>query len=72
MSCLRDHGVKIPALTRPSTPSSTPGSTPAGPNGRGSSALRAVRNDPKFAAANKTCRPLLPTFGGTTSTTTAN
>jgi len=30
-----------------------------------------VRNDPKFAGANKTCRPLLPTFGGTPTTTTA-
>jgi hypothetical protein len=28
-----------------------------------------VRNDPKFAAANQTCRALLPTFGSTTTTT---
>ena len=73
LSCLRDHGVNVPAFTRPSTPPAG-GSGPVGPNGRGQSALRAVRNDPKFAAANKTCRPLLPTFAGgsTTSTTTAS
>jgi hypothetical protein len=28
-----------------------------------------VRSDPKFATANKTCAPLLPTPGSTTTTT---
>ena len=53
MSCLRDHGVTVPTTT--------PGSTPRGrPGGR----LGRVRNDPKFAAANKTCQALLPTRNG--------
>lgn len=57
LSCLGDHGVTIPTTTSGST---------AG--GRGSG-LGAVRNDPKFASANKTCAPLLPTSGSTTTTT---
>jgi hypothetical protein len=32
---------------------------------------RINRNDPKYAAAFKTCAPLRPSFGGTTPTTTA-
>lgn len=60
-SCLADHGVKVP--TPPS--GSTPGSIPRGP-----SALDALRSDPKFAAANETCRALLPTVSSTTTTTT--
>jgi hypothetical protein len=56
-SCLSDHGVKVPT--------STSGSTPARPGGE----LGALRTDPKFAAANKICRPLLPAFGSTTTTT---
>jgi hypothetical protein len=56
-SCLSDHGVAVPT--------STSGSTPARPGGE----LGALRSDPKFAAANKVCRPLLPSFGSTTTTT---
>ena len=66
LSCLRDHGVKVPARTPGTTPGTASGSAP-----RGNPALRAVQNDPKFAAANKTCRPLLPTFGSANTTTTA-
>jgi hypothetical protein len=58
LSCLSDHGVKVPTTTS--------GSTPAGTG----SALRTVRNDPKFAAANKTCQALLPARGAATTTTT--
>lgn len=57
LSCLRDHGVTVPTTTSGTTP------------GRSGSVLRAVRNSPKFAAANKTCQVLLPTFGATTTTT---
>ena len=57
-SCLSDHGVTVPTST------SGADSRPGGPGG-----LNAVRNDPKFAAANKTCQALLPTAGSTTSTT---
>jgi len=56
-SCLRDHGVKVPTTTPGSSSSSRPGS-----------ALGSLRNDPKFAAANKTCQALQPTFGSTTTT----
>jgi len=59
LSCLGDHGVIVPTTTSGSTAC-----------GRGSE-LRALRNQPKFASASKTCAPLLPTFGSTT-TTTAN
>jgi hypothetical protein len=58
LSCLSDHGVTVPTST-----SGTNGGR-GGPGG-----LNAVRNDPKFAAANKTCRALLPTAGSTTTTT---
>lgn len=58
LSCLGDHGVTVPTTTS--------GSTPAGAG----SQLRAVRNDPKYAAASKACAALLPTFGGSTTTTT--
>jgi hypothetical protein len=57
LSCLGVLGVTVPT--------STSGSTAGG---RGS-ALGAVRNDPKFTSANKTCAPLLPTSGSTTTTT---
>jgi hypothetical protein len=55
-SCLSDHGVTVPT--------STSGAQAGGPG-----ALNEVRNDPKFAAANKTCQALLPTAGSTTTTT---
>jgi hypothetical protein len=55
LSCLVDHGVSVPTSTT---------GTSAGPG-----ALNAVRNDPKFAAANKACQALLPTAGATTTTT---
>lgn len=55
LSCLRDHGVSVPTST--SGASANPG------------ALNTVRNDPKFAAANKTCQSLLPAAGATTTTT---
>jgi hypothetical protein len=57
LSCLGDHGVTVPTTTA--------GSTPRGAG----SGLAGVRSDPKFATANKTCAPLLPTFGSTTTTT---
>ena len=61
-----DHGVKVPKLT---TPTTTPGSTPSStPRGRG--ILGQLRSDPHYAAANKICRPLLPTFGSSSTTTT--
>ena len=59
LSCLSDHGVSVPT--------STSGTTPRGAG----SVLATVRNDPKFAAANKTCQALLPTAGGSTTTTAA-
>ena len=65
LSCLSDHGVTVPTTTSGSTPSS---SSPSG-SGPSGSVLNTVRRDPKFAAANQTCRALLPTRGGTTSTT---
>lgn len=61
-SCLSDHGVTVPTTTSGAT---TSGTTPGGPGG----GLGALRSDPKFAAANKVCRPLLPSFGSTTTTT---
>jgi hypothetical protein len=57
-SCLGDHGVKVPTSGSGSQPGGRPG-------------LGALRSDPKFAAANKTCRALLPTNAGSTTTTTA-
>jgi hypothetical protein len=57
LSCLKDHGVTVPT--------STSGTTPGGQG----SALGAVRSQPKFAAANKVCQALLPTFGASTTTT---
>jgi hypothetical protein len=56
-SCLKDHGVKTP---------STNGSA-ADPG-----AIGRLQSDPKFAAANKTCRALLPARNGTTTTTTGS
>lgn len=55
LSCLSDHGVTVPTST-------------SGAQAGGASALNAVRSDPKFAAANKTCQALLPTAGSTTTT----
>jgi hypothetical protein len=63
LSCLSDHGVTVPTSTSTSTSTSGSVGRPGGPG-----ALNAVRNDPKFAAANKTCQALLPTAGSTTST----
>ena len=57
LSCLKDHGVTVPT--------STSGTTPRGQG----SVLGAVRSQPKFAAANKVCQALLPTFGASTTTT---
>jgi hypothetical protein len=56
LSCLSDHGVTVPTST-------------SGTQARGAGALSAVRSDPKFATANKTCQALLPTAGSTTTTT---
>ena len=56
LSCLGDHGVKVPTATSGSQA------------GRG--ALSTVRTDPNFTAANTACRALLPTGGSTTTTTT--
>jgi hypothetical protein len=64
LSCLSDHGVTVPTST---STSGTSGST-SGPQA-GGGALSAVRRDPQFAAANKTCQVLLPTPGSTTTTT---
>jgi len=55
LSCLSDHGVNVPT--------STSGGQAGGPG-----ALNAVRSDPKFTTANKTCQALLPTAGSTTTT----
>jgi hypothetical protein len=55
LSCLGDHGVKVPTSTSGSQAD------------RG--ALSAVRSDPNFAAANTTCRTLLPTGASRTTTT---
>jgi hypothetical protein len=54
-SCLSDHGVTVPTST-------------SGGQAAGAGALNAVRSDPKFATANKTCQALLPTPGSTTTT----
>ncbi|MDQ1448408.1 MAG: hypothetical protein QOC79_1379, partial [Actinomycetota bacterium] len=56
LSCLSDHGVTVPTST-------------SGTQAGGGGALSAVRSDPKFATANKTCQALLPTPGSTTTTT---
>lgn len=58
LSCLSDHGVAVPTSTSTS-----------GTQARGAGALNAVRSDPNYAAANKTCQALLPTPGSTTTTT---
>jgi hypothetical protein len=66
-SCLKDHGVTLPATTD---------GTGGGPGGfGGGGGLAGVnRNDPKFQAANKTCAPLLPAggFGGRNRNGTGN
>jgi hypothetical protein len=64
VSCLRDHGVTLPAtpttVAGGTTPTTATGTTPTTFN----------RNDPKVQAAMKTCRPLLPARGAGASTTT--
>jgi hypothetical protein len=68
LSCLGDHGVVVPTTTTGA--SGATGSL--GTTGRGAgSQLRALRSQPKYAAAAKTCRPLLPTFGGGGTTTSS-
>jgi hypothetical protein len=69
LSCLGDHGVVVP---KPTTTTSGPaGATGTRPRGGFGSQLRGLRSQPKYAAASKTCAPLLPTFGGGSTTTTA-
>jgi hypothetical protein len=51
-SCLKDHGVNVPA---------TPDTNGGGPFGGGLGNIN--RNDPTFQAANKICAPLLPNGG---------
>ena len=55
LTCLGNNGVTVPTTT-----------TAAGGNGFGGGfgVLRAVRNDPHFAAASKKCQALAPTRGG--------
>jgi hypothetical protein len=67
VSCLLDHGVKLPTTsttvaggTTPTTATGATSTTPTTFN----------RNDPKVQAAMKTCRPLLPTRGTGAATTT--
>jgi hypothetical protein len=64
VSCLLDHGVKLPTtpttVAGGTTPTTATGTTPTTFN----------RNDPKVQAAMKTCRPLLPARGAGASTTT--
>jgi hypothetical protein len=57
-SCLRDHGVTISSVPRGTSPTTAVGTPRPTFN----------RNDPKFVAANKVCRALLP---NRTTTTTA-
>jgi len=68
LSCLGDHGVVVPTTTTGAS-----GATGASVRtGRGvGSQLRALRSQPKYAAAAKTCQPLLPTFGGGGTTTSS-
>jgi hypothetical protein len=63
LSCLSDHGVRVPTTT----------SAPSGGSGfpRLGTSLRGLRSDPHFAAASRTCAPLLPARGATTPTTPA-
>jgi hypothetical protein len=65
LSCLRDHGVRVPTTTSAPRPGGGSGSPRLG------NALRSVRSDPHFAAASKTCAVLLPARGATTPTTAA-
>jgi hypothetical protein len=60
LSCLSDHGVKVPTTT----------SVPAGGSGprRFVNPLAHLRNDPHFAAASQQCAPLAPTRGTRTPT----
>jgi hypothetical protein len=67
VSCLLDHGVKLPTTSTTvaggTTPTTAAGATSTTPT-------TFDRNDPKVQAAMKTCRPLLPTRGTGASTTT--
>jgi hypothetical protein len=63
-NCLTLHGVTIP---------STPPTTAAGSSGQGGGsggAFSALRNNPKFQAAEKACASLLPARPGASATTT--
>lgn len=61
LSCLSDNGVKVPKT-------STSAAGGSGP--RSFISLRGVRSDPRFAAANKICRALLPARGSVSATPT--
>ncbi len=65
-SCLKDHGVVLPARAGATGGGTTATTAP------GTTSTTFNRSDPKVAAALKTCQPLLPAgggFGGTTTTT---
>jgi hypothetical protein len=67
VSCLLDHGVKLPTTST----TVAGGTTPTTATGATSTpATTFNRNDPKVQAAMKTCRPLLPTRGTGAATTT--
>ena len=70
LSCLGDNGVVVPKTT--TTTSGPSGATGTRPRGGFGSQLRDLRSQPKYAAAAKTCQPLLPTFGGGGTTTTSS
>jgi hypothetical protein len=68
LSCLSDHGVKVPKT--PAAPSGASGPSGSSGSGRGrfGNPFAGLRNDPKFAAASTACRALLPARGATPST----
>jgi hypothetical protein len=66
LSCLKDHGVTIPTTTTAAPGSAT---STGGRGGFGGGLGGINRNDPTFIAANKVCQALLPTPGGSTTTT---
>ena len=68
-SCLKDHGVTLPANRGGANGGTASSTTPT----TGTTGTTFNRNDPKVQAALKTCRPLLPAGGlgrSTTSPTT--